>query len=132
MYKDGASVKYFSSAKIKIIIQSMIYMISVFIMFLVSLNIYFKSHILTKKDSILYSLFIFVILYVSSFILIKIGINVIDDVINNFNNVVLTYNTNTFENIPMHEYSHQDYNRHDLYCCNDWPHQSVLGRMHVQ
>ena len=98
MYKEGASVKYFSSAKIKIVIQTMIYMICVFIMFLVTLNIYFKRHILTKKDSIFYSLFVFLLLYSSSFILIRIGIKTINDVIESFNNVVLTYNTNTFEN----------------------------------
>ena len=79
MYKEGASVKYFSSAKIKIILQTMIYMISVFIMFLVSLNIYFKKHVLSKKDSLLYSLFVFILLYSSSFILIRIGIKTIND-----------------------------------------------------
>ena len=97
MYKDGASVKYFSSAKIKILIQTMVYMINVFVMFLISLNIYFKRNILSKKDSILYSLFLFIILYASSFVLIKIGINTINNVIESFNNVILTYNTNTFE-----------------------------------
>ncbi len=98
MYKEGASIKYFSSAKIKIVIQTMIYMICVFVMFLVTLNIYFKKHVLSKKASIFYSLFIFILLYSSSFILIRIGIKAINDVIESFNNVVLTYNTNTFEN----------------------------------
>ena len=97
VYKDGTDVKAYSSASMKIIIQTMVYMITVFVLFLVSLNVYFKRHVLSKKDSIIYSIFMILLLYVSSFLLINMGIRNVNDIIDNFNKIILTYNANSFE-----------------------------------
>jgi len=97
VYKDDNTTKYFSSANMKVLIQTMVYVFTVFILFLSALIIYFRNHILSKRDSILYSLFIIVLLYASSFILIRIGIKNIDDVITNFNEIVLTYSGADFD-----------------------------------